>query len=519
MKRLISITLILTLFLFNQSFAQSVTRVNDLGAAQKASSLNFACQAKVVKYNALKNSRTPLKGVNIEVFNLTNQKLELALENHPLDKFSFNFRQGNEYAIMLRKEGYLVKRISAKIGIDGCKACFDGLNTLTPLEKNEMNSIMNLQFMMRQVNEGDRVIIPEIEFEGKSAQITEKTSVALSELAILLKDNSNILGQLEIHTDARGDADDNMKLSEQRAKAISEYLSLSGISKEDITIKAYGERRIINNCYSEADCSELEHAQNKRSIFWLRAQIGENNQFSKPLVRLLADEGNANFSAQPRRVAEASQAVKEEKIVAKPLAKPATPVQKKTKVVAAVKEDKSLPKADLGEERLFGSNSFNNHVAVSPDDVKEICDVNGVVKPSNRKADEIDKDKFGGLQNARNAKSKVTTTGNNISKDIDVAYSEDGGKTIRRSGRATLISTTYTGYIIEMFTSVDELPNSHKVFKSHGKVFLDDTGVAFSYMYGKFTTKEAAEKFIKTVVRFSYPDAKVIRYKDGKRKN
>ena len=69
-----------------------------------------------------------------------------------------------------------------------------------------------------------------------------------------------------------------------------------------------------------------------------------------------------------------------------------------------------------------------------------------------------------------------------------------------------------------MFTSVDELPNDHKVFKRHGKVYLDDTGVAFSYMLGEFATKEAAEKFIKTVVRFSYPDAKVIKYKEGKRK-
>lgn len=527
MKRFTPVIIILTLFLANQTFAQNVTRVNDLGAAEKASSPNFACQAKIVEYSPLKDSRTPLKGVNIEVFNLTSQKLELESANHPLDKFSFHFRQGNEYTILLRKEGYFMKRINAKIGIDGCKACFYGLNTLTPLENNEMNSIMNLQFMMRQVNEGDRVIMPEITFEGKSAQITEKTGVALNELAMLLKDNSNILGQLEIHTDARGDADDNMKLSQQRAKAISEYLSSSDIPKEDITIKSYGERRIINNCFSDNDCNEAEHAQNKRTIFWLRAQIGENSKFTESLVSILANEGHANFSSQARVVAEPVQVVeekeeKEEKeikiVEAKPLIKPAASVQKETEVVA-IKVDKSLPKADLGEQKLFGSSSFSNQVAVSPDDVKEICDINGVVKPNSRIEDNIDESlDVTGVQNARNAKSKVPLTGQ-MSTRTDVSYNDDGSKNIRRSGKATLISVIYSGYMIEMFTSVDELPNDHEVFKRHGKVFLDDTGVAFSYMLGEFATEEAAQKFINTVVHYSYPDAKVIKYKEGKRKD
>jgi outer membrane protein OmpA-like peptidoglycan-associated protein len=522
MKRFTPIILILTLLFANQIFAQNVTRVNDLGAAQKTNSPNFVCQAKVVKYSALKDSRTPLKGVNIEVFNLTKQKLELELKNHPLDKFSFNFRQGNEYTILLRKEGYFMKRINAKIGVNGCKACFDGLNTLTPLENNEMNSIMNLQLMMRQVNEGDRVMMPDITFEGKSAQITEKTGLALNELAMLLKDNSNILGQLEIHTDARGDADDNMKLSEDRAKAISDYLSLSGIPKDEINIKAYGERRIINKCYSDDACNETGHAQNKRTIFWLRAQIGENSKFTESLVSILANEGNANFSTQARapepiediEQKEVKEVIKEKVAV---VVKPLIPSEAKAKESAAIaKVDKALPKANLVEGN-FGS-SFSGKVAISPNDVKEICDVNGVVKPSSRMEDRDNNKLATGVQNARNAKSKVTSTGP-VSTRIDVSYNDDGSKTIRRSGKATLISAIYTGYMIEMFTSVDELPNDHKVFKDYGKVYLDDTGIAFSYMLGEFETEEAAQKFIKSVIHYTYPDAKVIKYKEGDRKN
>jgi outer membrane protein OmpA-like peptidoglycan-associated protein len=210
-----------------------------------------------------------LTGVNIEIFNKTLQKTELNLKKHPQNRLSFHFKSGNEYVIMFRKEGFMIKRVNAKIGIDGCTACFDGLNTLTPLKEGERSSIVNLDLMMREINEGDRVILPTVQFQNKSADLSEDAKKALNELAVVLKDNANILSQLEVHTDARGTANDNLMLSKKRATTITEYLVSRGVSKGDFYVKGYGERKIVNHCTDNVDCAEVQHRKNRRIVLCL----------------------------------------------------------------------------------------------------------------------------------------------------------------------------------------------------------------------------------------------------------
>ena len=107
-----------------------------------------------------------------------------------------------------------------------------------------------------------------------------------------------------------------------------------------------------------------------------------------------------------------------------------------------------------------------------------------------------------------------------ISEEGTVVYQDDGSRIMNRSGRAILVEQAYSGFKVELFTSEAELPNSNIVFTKYGKVYLDDNGSAtsFSYMIGHFVQKKSAENFLNTAILPKYPDAKVIKYKDGKRK-
>ena len=533
MKQSKNLILTLLCFFAIHSFAQNVTSVDDLGATIKSNgnNSNYLCQANIESYHTIKENRSALSGVNIDVYNLTTETEELSLKNHPLNKFSFNFKHGNKYVVMLRKEGYLVKRILAKIGVEGCIACFEGLNTLTPLNEQEVNSIANMKIMMRKFNEGDRILIPEIEFEGKSADLNEKTQKTLNDLAQFFKDNSNILGQLELHTDARGDANENLKLSNERAKVVMNYLALSGVSKDDISIKGYGERKIVNHCIDGVNCGETQHSKNRRALFWLRASIGENSIFNESLASILQKEGTTLASVDEARQPTFSAAVPQEPIEPEPIiqeeeeeiiveapkkeeVQAEANLQQEEKSKALAKVDQAIPKTDANH--VFSS-SFNN---IDVDDEKaKLCDVNGVPINSEKRMmdfEPINKDGDGVII-SKNVKGKVTHSGS-MSKTTVVTYTEEGDKDVRRSGRATLVPNTFTGYKVELFTSVDELDNSHSIFKRYGMVYLDDTGVAFSYMIGEFQGEEAAAKFLRTVIKPLYPEAKVIRYKNGKRK-
>ena len=69
------------------------------------------------------------------------------------------------------------------------------------------------------------------------------------------------------HTDSRAEADYNLWLSDRRAKRTKDFIVEQGISQDRVLSKGYGEQELLNKCQDNSDCSEEEHAQNRRSEF------------------------------------------------------------------------------------------------------------------------------------------------------------------------------------------------------------------------------------------------------------
>jgi outer membrane protein OmpA-like peptidoglycan-associated protein len=72
--------------------------------------------------------------------------------------------------------------------------------------------------------------------------------------------------RIESHTDSQGDDQENLLLSKRRAKAAFDYIISKGIDPSRIGYKGYGETRLLNRCDDGVDCSEAEHAINRRTI-------------------------------------------------------------------------------------------------------------------------------------------------------------------------------------------------------------------------------------------------------------
>ena len=56
----------------------------------------------------------------------------------------------------------------------------------------------------------------------------------------MMQENDEMIIQLEGHTDYQGNAEENMKLSEQRVNAVKDYLVSRGIKSKRIQTKAFG---------------------------------------------------------------------------------------------------------------------------------------------------------------------------------------------------------------------------------------------------------------------------------------
>jgi outer membrane protein OmpA-like peptidoglycan-associated protein len=71
--------------------------------------------------------------------------------------------------------------------------------------------------------------------------------------------------ELRAHTDSRSESDFNQKISEGRAKASAGYLFKRGISRSRIDFTGYGETMPVNSCVNGVECTEEQHAQNRRT--------------------------------------------------------------------------------------------------------------------------------------------------------------------------------------------------------------------------------------------------------------
>jgi len=89
----------------------------------------------------------------------------------------------------------------------------------------------------------------------------------LNYLDTLMKKYPDMVIELSSHTDARGNDDYNLKLSQRRAESAKKYLVSKGIKESRIKAVGYGETVLLNECKNGVKCSDAEHRVNRRTEF------------------------------------------------------------------------------------------------------------------------------------------------------------------------------------------------------------------------------------------------------------
>ena len=84
----------------------------------------------------------------------------------------------------------------------------------------------------------------------------------MEQLLKLMNENTTVKIELSSYTDNKGSDEYNLKLSQERAQSVVDYLIDRGISKERLVAKGYGESEPI----SEND-TEIGRQLNRRTEF------------------------------------------------------------------------------------------------------------------------------------------------------------------------------------------------------------------------------------------------------------
>lgn len=104
-----------------------------------------------------------------------------------------------------------------------------------------------------------------------SFAIDESVKLAVdTTLLVLIKANPSIIVEISSHTDNVGTARDNMKLSQNRAQTVVDYLISKGVDKKRLKYKGYGETLPI-----ATNDTEEGKAENRRTEFRVVGKIKE----------------------------------------------------------------------------------------------------------------------------------------------------------------------------------------------------------------------------------------------------
>lgn len=174
-------------------------------------------------------SQLPLKGVSINVYDWTNDRLIRSVNTDQEGYAAFLISGNREYGITLTREGYSFLSYKKQMA-------------------DKINQDIKDTIHLVPVSDSKSIILENVHFASGEARLLKASSVELDQLVEYLIQNPELNISLTGHTDNVGQAVDNLALSQARADAVKAYLVEHGIDGNRVKAIGMGETKpVVSN--------------------------------------------------------------------------------------------------------------------------------------------------------------------------------------------------------------------------------------------------------------------------------
>jgi len=170
-----------------------------------------------------------LKGLPsaVELIDLASKQTVSKVQTDEEGNYLITLPIGKDYAFNVSRKGYL----------------FYSDNFL--LSQRAPDSTYQKNIPMQPIEANASIVLNNIFFETKKFDLKPESQAELDILVQLLNDNPTVKIEISGHTDNVGKPADNLSLSNNRAKAVINYLISKGIAAQRLIAKGYGETKPV----------------------------------------------------------------------------------------------------------------------------------------------------------------------------------------------------------------------------------------------------------------------------------
>ncbi|MCX7744160.1 MAG: OmpA family protein [Flavobacteriales bacterium] len=196
-----------------------------------------------------RKTRVPLQA-QFQLIDIQTGNVIVESSSDPINgEFLVSIPPDKRYALNVNKQGYLFFSESYDV------------------KANDSLRPFLIDIPLQPIEVGGAVVLKNVYFNTDKYDLLNESKAELNKLAELLKANPSMKIEIGGHTDNVGNKTYNQKLSENRAKAVYDYLIFQGIAAARLSYKGYGDTMPIAD-----NATEQGRALNRRTEFKVTAK-------------------------------------------------------------------------------------------------------------------------------------------------------------------------------------------------------------------------------------------------------
>jgi outer membrane protein OmpA-like peptidoglycan-associated protein len=185
-----------------------------------------------------------LKGLPsaVELTDLVTKVTTSRVQTDETGNYLITLPVGTEYAFNVNRRGYLF------------------FSENFSLSQKSPDSTYHIDIPLQPIEANATVVLKNVFFDFNKYELKAESQVELASVVRLLKENPSVKIQINGHTDNIGKPADNLKLSNERARAVINYLSANGIDAKRLSFRGYGDTQPLAD-----NKTEEGRARNRRT--------------------------------------------------------------------------------------------------------------------------------------------------------------------------------------------------------------------------------------------------------------